>query len=332
MKIGVFINSQYSPGNAIGPEVDNIIEQVREAEKAGLSSVWFGQHLVTGPIQMLQMMPLLARIIPECGDMLIGSGVVLLAMQNPVRIAEEMATLDWLSDGKLIVGAGIGYRHEEFEVTGINIRTRGKRFEEALQIVRQCWQSDKIHFKGKHFSIGNQIPSLKPKQLNGPPIWIAGEVEPSIKRAALMGDAWLPLPVPNRATLIQLLDIFRSERAKLGLSQVKEQPLMREVYIGENNTSAFAECESPLYDKYKAYADWGQSESSSSNDEFSQDFRNFSNDRFLIGDTTSVADNIKRYRDELCIDHLICRVQWPGLSQEQVLSTIRRLGKCRAKL
>ena len=103
------INSQFQPNTSLEPEIGNLLSQVATAQKSGLSSIWFGQHIATGPLQMFQMLPLLARIIPEAKGMTIGSSVTLLAIQNPVQVAEEMATLDWLSDGNIVVGTGIGY-------------------------------------------------------------------------------------------------------------------------------------------------------------------------------------------------------------------------------
>lgn len=328
MKIGIFINSQFQPHTSLEPEVRNLLSQVVMAQKADLHSIWFGQHIATGPLQMFQMLPLLARIIPEANGMIIGSSVSLLTIQNPVQVAEEMATLDWLSDGKLIFGAGIGYRPQEFETAGIPMKDRGRRFEEALKIVRQCWNENEVNFTGTHFNLEHQIPSIKPKQENGPKIWIAGEVRTAIRRAALIGDAWLPLPIPTKHVLTKDLAFYNNERSKGGLPNAIEQPLMREVYIGNNSATAFQECQTALKYKYDSYAKWGQNESAESNEAFNRDFRNFAKNRFLIGDQDTVFNEICRYRDELKIDHLICRVQWPGLNIDHVLQTIKLLGEC----
>ena len=250
MRIGIFINSQFQPNTSLEPEIGNLLSQVATAQKSGLSSIWFGQHIATGPLQMFQMLPLLARIIPEAKGMTIGSSVTLLAIQNPVQVAEEMATLDWLSDGNIVVGTGIGYRPQEFETAGIPMKNRGKRFEAALNIVRQCWNEKEVNFSGKYFHLENQIPSIRPKQKNGPQIWVAGEVQAAIRRAALIGDAWLPLPVPNKETLANDLAFYNKERSMAGLPKAIEQPLMREVYIGKNKETAFQECQTSLKYKY----------------------------------------------------------------------------------
>ena len=332
MKIGIFINSQFQPHTSLEPEIKNLLSQVATARKSGLNSIWFGQHIATGPLQMFQMLPLLARIIPEAKGMTIGSSVTLLTIQNPVQVAEEMATLDWLSDGNIVVGAGIGYRPQEFETAGIPMKNRGKRFEEALRIVRQCWNEKEVNFSGEYFNLEHQIPSIKPKQKNGPQIWVAGEVHAAIRRAALMGDAWLPLPVPTKQTLAKDLTFYNKERSIAGLPNAIAQPLMREVYIGKYTETAFQECEAALKYKYDSYAEWGQSESAESNKALNKDFRNFAKNRFLIGDQDTVLNEIRQYRDELGIDHLICRVQWPGLHVDQVLRTIRLLGECSKEL
>ena len=332
MKIGIFINSQFQPHTPLEPEIENLLSQVATARKSGLDSIWFGQHIATGPLQMLQMLPLLARIIPDAEGMTIGSSVTLLTIQNPVQVAEEMATLDWLSGGNIIVGTGIGYRPQEFATAGIPMKNRGKRFEEALKIVRQCWNKNEVNFSGKYYHLENQIPSIRPKQKNGPQIWVAGEVHAAIRRAALIGDAWLPLPVPTKHALTKDLTFYNNERSMAGLPPAIEQPLMREVYIGRNTEAAFQECQTALKYKSDSYAKWGQNESASSNEALNKNFRNFANNRFLIGDQNTVFDEICQYRDDLNIDHLICRVQWPGLSIDQVHQTIRLLGECSKEL
>ena len=124
-----------------------------------------------------------------------------------------------------------------------------------------------------------------------------------------------------------LLKLFRNERNNSGKNPVTEQPLMREVYVGDKSKLAFHECVKSLRYKYDAYASWGQNESSTSRNDFNNDFKSFSKDRFIIGNVQDVTAEIKSYRDQLGIDHLICRVQWPGLGQEQVISSIKRLGE-----
>src|SRR5215468_4845854 len=99
MKLGFYMATQWRQGADLGPELDNLVEQVRVARASGLRSLMVGQHFLSSPLQML---PLL----------------------NPVIVAEECATLDWLTGGNAIIGLGLGYRQEEFDSIGVPMKER----------------------------------------------------------------------------------------------------------------------------------------------------------------------------------------------------------------
>ena len=115
MKLGLYMATQWRQGADLGPELENLIEQVRVSKASGLASLMVGQHFVSSPLQMFQAMPLLARLAAEAEGMQLGPGLLLLPLLNPVIVAEETATLDWLCGGNAIIGLGLGYRQEEFE-------------------------------------------------------------------------------------------------------------------------------------------------------------------------------------------------------------------------
>ena len=119
MKLGLYMATQWRQGADLGPELANLIEQVRFAKASGLTSLMVGQHFVSSPLQMFQAMPLLARLAAEAEGMQVGPGLLLLPLLNPVIVAEETATLDWLCDGNAIIGLGLGYRQEEFDSIGV---------------------------------------------------------------------------------------------------------------------------------------------------------------------------------------------------------------------
>ena len=103
MKLGLFMNTQWRQGADLGPELLNLIEQVRVARASGLASLMVGQHFLSSPVQMFQAMPLLSRLAAEARGMRLGPGLLLLPLLNPVIVAEETATLDWLNDGNAII-------------------------------------------------------------------------------------------------------------------------------------------------------------------------------------------------------------------------------------
>ena len=135
MRIGLFTASQWSPEEDPAIVLANLRAQVRCARDNGFASLIVGQHLLTGPMGMFQTMPLLGLLTQDAAGMQIGPGVLLLSMMNPVLAAEEAATIDWLSDGNYVLCAGLGYRPEEFQAMGVEMRQRVGRLTEGLELM-----------------------------------------------------------------------------------------------------------------------------------------------------------------------------------------------------
>lgn len=332
MKVGLYLATQFTPEADMRQQLDNIIAQVRTARDSGFTSLWAAQHFVTAPVQMIQPMPLLARLLPEAEGMTIGPNILPLPLHNPLQVAEEAATMDLLSGGNYCLGIGLGYRDAEFDASGINKKTRVGRFEEAILVIRQLWREERVTHKGKHFHLDDVGTSLKPVQSGGCPILVAAVVEKAIQRAAVVGDGWLITFYPSVATLGDQLKLFRDARKAAGLPEAEEYPVLRECYVGADANSAVAECQDQLKYKYDSYHAWGQDKILPEADRFDQPFEQFRTDRFVIGDTAQVKDDLQRYKELLGVDHFMMRMQWPGLDQNLVLKSIERLGKAAAQV
>ena len=332
MKVGLYLATQFTPDTPLGPQTRNLVEQVRAARANGFASLWAAQHFMTAPVQMLQTMPLLARLVPEAEGMRIGPNILVFPVLNPVQVAEEAATMDWLSDGRFVLGLGLGYREEEYTAFGVPLRHRAGRLREGVELVRRLWTGERVTHRGEHFTVEDAGLALRPKQRPGPPIWIAAVVEKAIERAATLGDEWLITFYPTVRTLATQLARYREARAAAGLPPAVDYPLCRECLVGGTMTAALDAARGPLGYKYAAYASWGQDEILDPADRFDQPFDEFRPERFLIGDEAWVKDEIERYRDALGVRHLIVRMQWPGLEQRLVLESIERLGRVVASL
>lgn len=332
MKVGLYLATQFTPGTPLGPQADNLVEQVRVARANGFESLWAAQHFITSPVQMFQTMPLLARLLPEAQGMQVGPNILVFPALNPVLVAEEAATMDWLSDGRYILGLGLGYREAEFTALGVNFRDRVARLNEGVGLVRRLWSGERVTHNGKHFQIDDAALSLTPKQQPGPPIWIAAVVDKAIARAATLGDEWLITFYPTVDALAKQMTRYRQLRADAGLPAAIEYPICRECYVGATTAGAVADAREPLQYKYAAYASWGQDDILDASDRFDQPFDTFRKDRFIIGDEALVRDELERYRDTLGVQHFTMRMQWPGLAQNKVLQSIERLGRIVASL
>jgi alkanesulfonate monooxygenase SsuD/methylene tetrahydromethanopterin reductase-like flavin-dependent oxidoreductase (luciferase family) len=333
MKLGLYMATQWRQGADLGPELKNLLEQVRVAKASGLASLMVGQHFVSSPLQMFQAMPLLARLAAEAEGMRLGPGLLLLPLLNPVIVAEETATLDWLTGGNAIIGLGLGYRQEEFDSIGVPIKERVPRFVEAVEVIRKLWRDDVVEHRGRFHTLSKVQASIRPVRPGGPPIWMAGDSELPVKRAAKLADAWMPSPMVSQDNVGKLGALFRETRAAAGLPPAAEFPIIRECHVGSGAGNALDEVREPLSFKYEAYAQWGGGDGGFVPAErIRANFDTFAAGRFIIGSESQVVDQIGRYGEQTGTDHILLRVQWPGLDQKTVVRTLERLGRVVEKL
>ncbi|MDP6706584.1 MAG: LLM class flavin-dependent oxidoreductase [Alphaproteobacteria bacterium] len=330
MRIGLFTAMQWSPEENPAAVLKALREQVRAARDNGFSSLIMGQHLLTGPMGMFQTVPLLGHLTDDAAGMQIGPGVLLLSMMNPVLAAEEAATIDWLSDGNYVLCAGLGYRTEEFQAMGVEMRQRVGRLTEGLEVIKRLWGEDSVTHHGKHFQLDDAKASVKPKQRPRPPIWLGGDVEAAVRRAARIADAWCVAPTLSTGSMLSYLEVFRDERRKTDQAEDIACPLIRECFVGRDAAHAREVSRGPLLFKYRAYASWGQGETTEGG--FDAAFDDFAKGRFLIGDSEQVKHEILHYAEIARTDQILLRVQWPGLDHQEALGNIDRIGKIIADL
>jgi alkanesulfonate monooxygenase SsuD/methylene tetrahydromethanopterin reductase-like flavin-dependent oxidoreductase (luciferase family) len=320
MKVGLFLNTQFPAGDNVVARIPELVEQVRLARDCGFASLWFPHHFLTAPLQMLQIHTAMAYLVPEAKGMLIGPNILILPLLNPVHVAEEAATLDVLSGGNYVLGVGLGYREVEFEAFNIPLTERAPRLEESIALMRRLWTEEKVTHKGRFYTVTDAGLSLKPARPGGVPIWMAAQVDVAIRRVARIGDAWMIVPVTPLDKVAEQMRTYRAALAETGRT-ADAFPIIRECYVGANHRTAQDECSGPLQYKYDAYASWGMGAKEK------PPFAEYARGRFIIGDAAFVKEEVARYREALGVDHFMMRCHWPGLEQEKVLGSIRRLGE-----
>ena len=321
MKVGLVVNTQFPENFDLRACVPEMVAQVRAARDAGFASLWFPHHWLTRPMQMLQITPVMAYVAALAEGMPIGPNILILPPLNPMHVAEEAATLDVLTGGNYILGVGLGYRQTEFDAFGISLSERAPRFNESIALMRRLWTEQRVIHKGRFYTVNDAGIGAKPVRPGGPPVYIAGQADVSVRRAARIGDAWLIVNTGGLGKVAPLMQTYRAALKEYDRTPM-EFPITVECYVGDRYATAHEECRGPLEYKYNAYAAWGLPDSS-----VKDSFEDFARDRFIIGDKESVKDEIARYRELLGVDHFIMRCQWPGLPQERVLGSIRRLGE-----
>jgi alkanesulfonate monooxygenase SsuD/methylene tetrahydromethanopterin reductase-like flavin-dependent oxidoreductase (luciferase family) len=323
-RFGIFLSAQHPPAMSPSEIARDCCEQVRLARDLGLDDVSAGQHFLTQPYQMLQTVPLLARVAAEAGDMRVGSGILLLTLLNPVEVAENAATLDAITGGRFVLGLGLGYRAEENDAFGLPEK-RLSIFEQKLAVVTRLLEGEAVTAEGHGFRLHEQALALRPTQRPRPPIWLAANNDKAVLRAARLADAWLLNPHTKLSELERQVVLYRAERELCGLPPAGEVPIIKELYVGEDDASALRAIRPFLEDKYKAYVQWGQSEVLPEGDTLRQGFEELAGGgRFIVGGPDTCARQLREHVERLGVTSFLCRFQWPGMPQDLVLASMRR--------
>ena len=326
MKLGLFINSQYVAGESMPDKIRESVEQVKAAREAGFDLICAGQHYLAAPYQMSTTLPLLARLAAEAGDMEVAATVILVPLHNPVEIAESVATLDAICEGRFIFGIGLGYREEEYAAFGVEPGQRVGRMREALEVMKLLWTEEEVEFHGRYYNVPPVRPATRPVQRPHPPIWVAANGDAAIRRAARWGYPWLVNPHATVSMVAGQLDLYREAMSKAG-QPVPSLPMMRELYVAQDRETAYIESQPYLESKYAAYASWGQDKALPGEESFTMPYQDLAQDRFLLGSADDVVGEIKRYESELGVDYMIFRMQWPGMPHRQLLREIEIMGR-----
>jgi len=172
---------------------------VAELESLSVDSLWVGGHVAsTNPTP--ESIVALTRLATMSNKAHVGTSVLLLPLYQPAIIAKQLADLDRACDGRLIVGVGVGGEYpSEFEACGVPLEGRGRRTDEALRLIRQLWTAQPIDHHGEFFDFSGVRIHPPPAQNGGPPLVVAGRRTVAMRRAALLGDGWMPyLYSPSR--------------------------------------------------------------------------------------------------------------------------------------
>jgi probable F420-dependent oxidoreductase len=204
------------------------------AERVGVESLWTVEHVVipvgykstypydpSGKIPMPAQMPIpdplswLAYTAAVTKTIKLATGILILPQRHPLYVAKEVASLDVLSNGRVILGIGIGWLEEEFQALGIPFEERAGRTAEAVRAMRTLWKDEAQPFKGKYYAWGAVESHPKPVQKPGVPIVVGGHTELAARRAARYGDGFFP-GVADDEKLTWLLGVMRDECKKIG--------------------------------------------------------------------------------------------------------------------
>jgi alkanesulfonate monooxygenase len=176
------------------PNAQGLMEYGVRAESLGYESIWAWDHILLGvepSFPIIESLSILTAIAARTSKIKLGTGILVVPMRNPVILAKQLATLDLISNGRLLVGAAVGWYKREFMAMGVDFHQRGKIMETSLDILTRLWTEDRLTVDFPPYLIKDAVMFPKPVQKPRPPILIGGYVEAVLRRAATKGDGWL---------------------------------------------------------------------------------------------------------------------------------------------
>jgi alkanesulfonate monooxygenase SsuD/methylene tetrahydromethanopterin reductase-like flavin-dependent oxidoreductase (luciferase family) len=311
MRFGLSLVSQHR-GRPAEDAYAEMLEQVAVAEASGFDAVFVSEHHPasrTGDY-CLQPVPVLAALASRTRRIALGTSVLLLPLYQPWRLAEELLTIQAASQGRLILGVGAGFDTRDFEAHGMPFSARFKLLEEAIRLLRAEWSEAALTFP------------------RPPPVWVAGTTPVAIRRAARLGDAWLPPDTARLDALKEAEHLYTQAMQAAGKDPLAvERPLMREALVHEDPVTARRRLASPVVSRYRAYWAAGDIQLRAEFPDGDLRYEDLEPGRFIVGDPGQCIQLIDELRRELGTTFLILRIPKPELSQAVTLEAIRMFGQ-----
>lgn len=237
MKIRIGIQLGQWPSKDITP--DAIFNLVDYFESLDVDSLWVSDRLVSTALT-LEPLTFLSVIAGRLRKMKFGTSTLVLPSRNPILLAKELATLDFLSKGRLFPAIGLGGdESKDLQAVGVDKKTRAGRTDEMIVLMRRLWTETSVTFTGKYFSVEDVTITPRPWQKNGIPIWIGGRSEAALRRTGRLGDGWL-VSSASPAEVATGIESIRAYAAEAG-RQIEEDHygVLIPFYFGASADQAF---------------------------------------------------------------------------------------------
>jgi alkanesulfonate monooxygenase SsuD/methylene tetrahydromethanopterin reductase-like flavin-dependent oxidoreductase (luciferase family) len=283
---------------------DDLCEQAVLAEKMGFHSFWLPENHFGDSKAIPSPLTLLAAVAARTSRIKLGTTSYLLTIRNPIQAAEEVAVLDQLSKGRLILGVGRGVQDVMFKVFDLPVKDKRKIFQANLDIMRNAWQGQALLIDD-HSAILSPLPHQKPY----PPIWVAAFGPLALKQAGRLGLPYLASPVETLDTLKRNYSLHQETMEQAGHTKNIAIPIMRTVFVSDKKD---------LISKAKQALNNAPGHQMRLKDTAIEDWT-------IIGDAKYVHDKIQEYQESLGMTHLIARGRLPEIDNDCQLESHQRL-------
>lgn len=303
-------------------------------EDLGYDSLHLTEHHFQADGHDPSPLMVLAAVASVTKKITLGTNILLVPLYNPVKLAEDIAVLDNICNGRVTVGVAPGYVPEEFAGMMVPYTERVGRFHEAIDILQAAWTQEIFAYDGKYFQIPPTRLTPKPVQKPHPPIWYGVSGHRMLRRAAERGALFVGSPRHSIEELVEHLRIYHIAAAEVGYTP-HATPIMRGVYIAQTTEKA-EEIAGPaithlfreLYAKNSASGARTLTNDSGDlvRDQETVSFETFK-DRYLIGTPKDVIPKIRLLQERVGMTELSCWTQLPGVTGDEVLSSVRLFAK-----
>ena len=331
MKFGLLYTFQLPPrsGIAWSEPYQDMLQCLPRAEALGFSSMYLATHhaktdgLCPGPI------PTLGAAAAVTKTMKIGTAVMLVPMYAPLKLAEDIAVLDNIAEGRFILGVAPGYMAEEFAAHGIPREERVGRFEEALDLMITAWTQDEFEFSGKYYRVPRTVMTPKPVQKPYPELWYGVSAKSSLKRAAGRHAIQIMSPRYGIAELKAHYAPYEAAAREIGWT-IPARPIIRQVFVAptmkQAETLAAPAIEHlyrEVYGRASAAGDrvLRNDDGSTITDQQQVSFDTFKA-RYIVGDPDFAINEIAKYRKELGCTEMVCWMHMPGIRGRDAMSSV----------
>jgi probable F420-dependent oxidoreductase len=295
MRYGVLFSCQDPPGSPIGHRAlyEAALEQVVAAEAQGYEWVNITEHHVAADGYLPAMLVLLAAMAVRTTRIRLSTGMLILTLHNPIRIAEEAAVVDILSGGRLTLGVAAGYREVEFAAMQVDYHTRGQRFRESLEIMQLAWRGEPFTYDGAVFTIPEVVVRPLPVQRPGIPLWLGGTTEVALRRAVRHGSPCFPGATDEIAVVKDRMESYDRLRDELGPAGPRELVLPRLAVVADTTDEARRRALPGIRAMFETYQSWGLPV------DFSQALRDWDllDELVIVGDPDRCRDAVERYAE-----------------------------------
>lgn len=317
MEFGVYLNQYGDP--RYQTTFDDLFEQVDLMEDIGYDTVAVGERhfYEDGFYDPFTCLSALGTHTDSLGLM---ANILILPAYHPIHLAEQIANIDHLNDGKTRWGLSLGYRESELVNFGVDMDDRVGRFMESIHVLKRLLEGDRFDHEGDHFAFEDGFVRPEPVQEPRPPLYGGGNAETAIKRAAYRCDGFTAaVTVPEE--LEEDIRLYKESVAEAGKDPDEaEVTIMVDGYVAETEDAAYDALDPYMLDLHEQYIKWG-------NPEFEKrpTFEDV-DDQCVIGTPEQVAETVEQF-EAIGVDHFIFRTQFGGMTQESALDSIRLFGE-----